>query len=735
MDISLRDQVVFHLTGRRGAVASDDAIVAGMRPALLAPYRQLSSLRYDFPVILVAAADGGDAYARSLTQVVDAALRKSAPPGVAGEGTRRRALTVEREIRTRLARGATGTLLQLWDDAARALVGDDGAAARALREVHDALGVDGELADCDHDLPARFVRQAWSVVQREKAQVAGERIRRLVIRLEEILRADYLRSSRALEAPALQQSFGTAHHGLFDFEAMSGLLARAGKHGALDDRRQVRIERALAGLIAQRFFAPLTASAAGSTPAVHEFVFDSATEALAAFRRRLPEVAALLRALHVAELEVEGAYVDGMHDRIVDAIDEQSISATDLDFFPDYLVCLSAEAARADDTDHLAKALSSGLPLKVVAHVCDLLEESAVGQGYFAYGVRSTQLASVAMSIDGTFVLQTAASNLLCVRERVLRGLKHRGPALFSVYVPPPAGEQAMSSYLVAAAAMQSRAFPVFSFDPGAGPDIASRFSLENNPQPESDWPVEQLSYADPDLQSVTEQVTFTFADFAACDPRCARYFAPAPRAAWGESMVPAEQWLARPPQDSSEAVPYVLAVDDADMLCRLVVDERLMRASQRCREAWHRLQELGGIHDSRAERLLARERQVWEEQHRQDIAAAAPDGTAAAVAAVPVASAARKAEPEPEAARNPDEPYIETIRCSTCNECTTAFPRMFAYDENKQAYIKDLKAGTYRQMVEAAESCQVSVIHPGKPWNLQEPGLDELMERAKPFL
>jgi hypothetical protein len=59
----------------------------------------------------------------------------------------------------------------------------------------------------------------------------------------------------------------------------------------------------------------------------------------------------------------------------------------------------------------------------------------------------------------------------------------------------------------------------------------------------------------------------------------------------------------------------------------------------------------------------------------------------------------------------------------------------MFAYNENKQAYIKDLKAGTYAQLVEAAESCQVSIIHPGKPWNPAEPGLAELMERAKPFL
>jgi hypothetical protein len=37
--------------------------------------------------------------------------------------------------------------------------------------------------------------------------------------------------------------------------------------------------------------------------------------------------------------------------------------------------------------------------------------------------------------------------------------------------------------------------------------------------------------------------------------------------------------------------------------------------------------------------------------------------------------------------------------------------------------------------MVEAAEACQVAIIHPGKPWNAGEPGLEELLERAKPFM
>ena len=78
---------------------------------------------------------------------------------------------------------------------------------------------------------------------------------------------------------------------------------------------------------------------------------------------------------------------------------------------------------------------------------------------------------------------------------------------------------------------------------------------------------------------------------------------------------------------------------------------------------------------------------------------------------------------------------YIETARCSTCNECTQINNKMFAYDGNKQAYIADLNAGTYAQLVEAAENCQVSIIHPGKPCNPDEAGLDELLKRAELFI
>jgi pyruvate-ferredoxin/flavodoxin oxidoreductase len=49
-------------------------------------------------------------------------------------------------------------------------------------------------------------------------------------------------------------------------------------------------------------------------------------------------------------------------------------------------------------------------------------------------------------------------------------------------------------------------------------------------------------------------------------------------------------------------------------------------------------------------------------------------------------------------------------------------------------ASIADARAGTFRQLVEAAEKCAPSIIHPGEPLNPDEKGLDQLIKRAEPF-
>jgi pyruvate-ferredoxin/flavodoxin oxidoreductase len=77
---------------------------------------------------------------------------------------------------------------------------------------------------------------------------------------------------------------------------------------------------------------------------------------------------------------------------------------------------------------------------------------------------------------------------------------------------------------------------------------------------------------------------------------------------------------------------------------------------------------------------------------------------------------------------------YIETDRCTTCNECTNLNNRMFAYNANKQAYIKDPKAGTFAHLVQAAEKCPAALIHPGTPLNPKEKDLAKWLKRAEPF-
>jgi pyruvate-ferredoxin/flavodoxin oxidoreductase len=114
-----------------------------------------------------------------------------------------------------------------------------------------------------------------------------------------------------------------------------------------------------------------------------------------------------------------------------------------------------------------------------------------------------------------------------------------------------------------------------------------------------------------------------------------------------------------------------------------------------------------------------------------------APAGDAGV--AVAEAPAAAGAAPAPAVEEEEDEglamePYIETARCTTCNECTNLNKKLFAYDNKKQAVIKDPKGGTFREIVMAAERCPVKIIHPGTPLNPKEKDLEKWIKRAEPF-
>ena len=743
MEADTQAHVAFFLTGRRPGEHLDAVDGLGLRPVLFAGYRELTQLRYDFPLLLVTGRTD-KLLAQSLSGLIDGVLEDVAR-GSDGERIRKHALRLEQEIRVLTAGGATGTLSALWDKAAGRLArgmdrsGADKSFEDSLRRVRAAIKIGGELADCDGALPSRLLQHAWAAVQKQKAEDFRKNLDRVILKLSDILKADFERSEAGRSAKHLKAAVGSGFGDAFDFDAMSRMLSKALPKYAFPENRRKRIRQLLDVLSTQQFFPAPAAPARKAGGAIsYCFLFDSCADALAAFRERMPKLIELARAIAIAELEIDGQYSESKHGALFEQFGANGLDPQDLAPFPDYLVCVNAGKLKAVEHAQLMEILSSSLPIKVLLLIDDILEESQNGEGGLTAGMRSRQIANMAIGLNEVYVLQSASSNLFQFRERMLRGLRYRGPALFSVFSGASGKTSDLPPYLMAAAAMESRAFPAFTYDPSAGTNWASRFFLDANSQVDLDWPIQEFAYEDEQHQKVSEDLAFTLVDFFASDRRYARHLARVPRAKWNGSMIPVDESLSRERRSLPDKVPSVLMVDADNVLQKVIVDEKLIREARRCREMWHSLQELGGVHNSHAEKLLAREKKAWEERMQQEaeaLAAAAPAPAPAAAAAQTTAATAAAAAVEQEPERSPDEAYIETARCSTCNECTTLNGKMFAYDGNKQAYIADINAGTYAQLVEAAESCQVSIIHPGKPRNPKEPGLEELLKRAEPFL
>jgi hypothetical protein len=730
MQADTQAQVAFFLTGRRPSGFLDAVEGLDLRPALFAGYRDLDSLRYDYPLVL-ASANGGKTGLAALSSLMDEAFAKTAL-GEDAQRVRKHGLRLEQEIRGLVAGATTGSLSVVWDLAVSRLTPKmDAAFVDSCKRLRAAIKADGELAGCDAALPVRLVRHLWNAAQAAKATQFRDRLERLTAKLGDILRADYESSREGLSASRLRASVGTAHAAMIDFDAMSKLLVKVQPKQGMAESRRARIASLLAVLGQQRFFR----GAAGDNP--YEFVFDNCADALDAYREREPKLIELARAVVIAELEIEGEYSPERHDAMFEGYGAAGLEPQELAPYPDYLVCVNAGALSAQEHGRLTQALASGWPIKVVLQIDDLHESGRSADGLSA-GLRSSGIAAQAMGLNDVFVLQSSSSHLARFADRLLRGLAYRGPALFSVFSGASATSSGLPPYLVAAAAMESRAFPAFSYDPSAGPDWADRFCLAANTQVEQDWPVQAFAYEDDQHQRIAATLPFTLVDFLASDRRSASHLARVPREKWNGSMIPVDESLAREDRGLPDRVPSLLMVDGENRLQKVIVDQSLLRQADRCRRMWHSLQELGGVHNSHARKLLAREQKAWEQRLREqapaDSTSASPVAAtvaAAAPAAVAVAPSAAVAE---EPAHNPDQAYIETERCSSCNECTQLNSKMFAYNENQQAYIKDIDGGTYAELVQAAENCQVAVIHPGKPRNANEAGLAELLERAKPF-
>ena len=366
------EQRVFVSTGTRHGEGVDAIDGLGLRPALLARYRDLTRLRYDFPLVLVDRGSGAGTL-RSLSSVVDEVLQEIAPRGLDGERLRKHVLRLEREIRVLLAAGAGGRLTELWADAApRLATPGDPSAEGVLTHIAEKLQLDGEVVDCDRAMPARVLAHVWKGAQARKAKAFRTTVDRLVIKLSDILRAAFIHSQAGQRPEALRASLGGTHRDVVRLrrDVAARRAQRPQGRAAGDPSPPHR-----GGARGPEGAALLSGSAPGRSPGRPGTVrlpLRQLRRRRGAYRERLPQLADVVKAISIAELEADGAYVEARHDAFFAHFDDRALSVDDIALFPDYLVCVPPDKADAPENAGMMDMLSAGLPVKVLIEATDL---------------------------------------------------------------------------------------------------------------------------------------------------------------------------------------------------------------------------------------------------------------------------------------------------------------------------------------------------------------------------
>jgi pyruvate-ferredoxin/flavodoxin oxidoreductase len=216
----------------------------------------------------------------------------------------------------------------------------------------------------------------------------------------------------------------------------------------------------------------------------------------------------------------------------------------------------------------------------------------------------------------------------------------------------------------------------------------------------------------------------FTFADFALTEGRFAKQFKKAPQDTWNDDMVPLIDFLNWSEDDREGKFPYIWAVDKKNRLMRVLVSQELVKSCEERRAFWQQIKDLAGLDRESVDEQAISER-VRSELVQKLTASLASFGSGVAMDAMAEPAATTAAAAPIARADGYETVWIESPECTACDECTSLAPKVFQYNDRKQAVVVN---------PQAAEKCTASCIHPGTPWNMNEPGVEKLIARAAKF-
>jgi pyruvate-ferredoxin/flavodoxin oxidoreductase len=500
----------------------------------------------------------------------------------------------------------------------------------------------------------------------------------------------------------------------------------------------------------------------GATYPYHPYPFpwtshlfqDSPSVAMGIFEGHMAKMAEGFKAVRKAEKELAGDYLPDRDDDFFRRFTWSKFSTEEWDLCPP-VVSIGGDGAMYDiGFQNLSRAMMSGMPIKILVVDTQVYSNTGgqactsgfIGQvsdmapyGQAMRGKQETrkEISLIGMAHRTSYVMQGTIAHVNHLLESYIDGLNSRRPALFNIYAvcPPEHGGGDDKSVDQSKLAVESRAYPLFRFDPDAGITFNESVSLEGNPSLDTDWPTYALKYKDEAGNEQSMSLPMTFADFAATEARFLKQFKKAPPETWNENMVMLADFLQLDADEREGKFPFIWAVDAKNRLMRLLVTEDLVRSTEERLHFWRQLRNIAGLDVQPSDALEVAERvraellakitaslgMAGSDSHAGDAGAGSPAATIAGAGSA-------------EGRGDYDPVWIESPECTACDECINLAPKVFAYNDQKLAIVVNPKGGKFADIVKAAEKCTAGCIHPGTPWNMGEPGVEKLMARAAKF-
>ena len=493
---------------------------------------------------------------------------------------------------------------------------------------------------------------------------------------------------------------------------------------------------------------------------------DSPSIAMGIFEGHMAKMAEGFRAIRQAELEVGGGYRPETHEEFFTYFNWHQFSDDEWLLCPP-VVAIGGDGAMYDiGFQNLSRLMASGKPIKVVVVDTQVYSNTGgqactsgfIGQvsdmAQFGKAIQGKQeprkeIGLIAMAHRTTYVMQSTIAHPNHMIEGFIEGLKARRPALFNLYssCQPEHGIGDDMSRAQAKLAVESRAYPLFRYNPERGQTADACFDLDGNPQLSTDWPKYTLHYVD-GSRDKTMELPMTFADFAVTEARFRKHFRRAPPDTWNDSMVPIAEFLELSADEREGKFPYVWAVDKERQLSRLLVSAVMVTSCEERRDFWVMLRAIAGADepDAPADDIEAKVRRDVVAKIATGLMKLANGEAESDSAVASLASGlAEAADDDALVAASANDaatgqgdgymaPWIDTDECTSCDECININSSVFKYNGDKKAFIADPSAGSYRDLVKAAEKCTAQVIHPGLPKVRTAPDIDKWIERGKRY-